>query len=177
LNVVRRLGCVLAPSGARGRPAAPRRRAACRHEGAGPQAARLEVEDAAKARVLRRALERVPTSVRLWKAAVELAPADDARILLSRAVECCPQARPQAARGPRPAGRRLASHAAACCGSSVVTWFVLRTPHSWASGHHWLSGHHSLQPPAKPSSRRARAAKATYALQGAAGGRRALRKG
>jgi len=176
LNVVRRLGCVLAPSGARGRPAAPRRRAACRHEGAGPQAARLEVEDAAKARVLRRALERVPTSVRLWKAAVELAPADDARILLSRAVECCPQVRPQAARGPRPAGRRLASHAAACGGSSVVTWL--------------LFGHHTLGRPAttgypdttlcshRPSpAAGARAAKATYALQGAAGGRRALRKG
>lgn len=55
------------------------------------QAARLEADDAAKSRVLRRALERVPTSVRLWKAAVELANADDARILLSRAVECCPQ--------------------------------------------------------------------------------------
>jgi hypothetical protein len=55
------------------------------------QAARLEADDGAKSRVLRRALERVPTSVRLWKAAVELAPADDARILLSRAVECCPQ--------------------------------------------------------------------------------------
>ena len=41
--------------------------------------------------MLRRALERVPTSVRLWKAAVELASADDARVLLSRAVECCPQ--------------------------------------------------------------------------------------
>jgi hypothetical protein len=32
--------------------------------------------------VLRRALERVPNSVRLWKAAVELANEDDARILL-----------------------------------------------------------------------------------------------
>lgn len=37
------------------------------------------------------ALERIPTSVRLWKAAVELASEGDARILLSRAVECCPQ--------------------------------------------------------------------------------------
>jgi hypothetical protein len=27
---------------------------------------------------------------RLWKAAVELASEDDARVLLSRAVECCP---------------------------------------------------------------------------------------
>ena len=63
------------------------------------QAARLETEDAAKQRVLRRALERVPTSVRLWKAAVELASADDARVLLSRAVECCPQV-PRAQRCP-----------------------------------------------------------------------------
>ena len=55
------------------------------------QAARLEKDTAAQARVLRRALEQIPTSVRLWKAAVELASQDDARILLSRAVECCPQ--------------------------------------------------------------------------------------
>ena len=55
------------------------------------QAARLESDEAARGRVLRRALERIPTSVRLWKAAVELANQDDARILLSRAVECCPQ--------------------------------------------------------------------------------------
>lgn len=55
------------------------------------QAARLEADDAAKSRVLRRALERIPTSVRLWKAAVELASQDDARVLLARAVECCPQ--------------------------------------------------------------------------------------
>jgi len=55
------------------------------------QASRLEADDAARARVLRKALERIPTSVRLWKAAVELASEDDARILLSRAVECCPQ--------------------------------------------------------------------------------------
>ena len=57
------------------------------------QAARLEKDPAAQARVLRRALEQIPTSVRLWKAAVELASQDDARILLSRAVECCPQVR------------------------------------------------------------------------------------
>lgn len=55
------------------------------------QAARLETDDVSKSRVLRRALERIPTSVRLWKAAVELANQDDARVLLSRAVECCPQ--------------------------------------------------------------------------------------
>ena len=56
-------------------------------------AAELEGQDrAAKARVVRRALERVPASLKLWKAAVELAPSDDdARVLLARAVECCPQ--------------------------------------------------------------------------------------
>ncbi len=58
---------------------------------AAAQAARLETDDVSKSRVLRRALERIPTSVRLWKAAVELANQDDARVLLSRAVECCPQ--------------------------------------------------------------------------------------
>ena len=40
--------------------------------------------------MLRKALERIPASVLLWKAAVDIAPEDDARILLSRAVECCP---------------------------------------------------------------------------------------
>ena len=72
----------------------------CAHQGphAQPKAPSAEAAGGAagdggrgQARVLRRALERVPTSVRLWKAAVELASADDARILLSRAVECCPQ--------------------------------------------------------------------------------------
>ena len=55
------------------------------------QAARLEQDKQAKSRVLRRALEKVPTSVRLWKAAIELASEDDARVLLKRATECCPQ--------------------------------------------------------------------------------------
>ena len=36
------------------------------------------------------ALEAIPSSVRLWKAAVELEEPGDAKILLSRAVECCP---------------------------------------------------------------------------------------
>ena len=36
------------------------------------------------------ALEAIPSSVRLWKAAVELEEPSDAKILLSRAVECCP---------------------------------------------------------------------------------------
>lgn len=35
------------------------------------------------------ALEHIPSSVRLWKAAVELEEPEDARILLSRSVECC----------------------------------------------------------------------------------------
>ena len=36
------------------------------------------------------ALENIPNSVRLWKLAVELEDEEDARIMLSRAVECCP---------------------------------------------------------------------------------------
>ncbi|XP_018654317.1 putative pre-mRNA splicing factor [Schistosoma mansoni] len=35
-------------------------------------------------------LEQVPNSVRLWKLAVELEDEDDARLMLSLAVECCP---------------------------------------------------------------------------------------
>ena len=54
------------------------------------QAARVETDDAAKRRVLRKALERNSNSVRLWKAAVELHEEDEALMLLSRAVECCP---------------------------------------------------------------------------------------
>lgn len=46
------------------------------------QAARLEQGDAAKKRVLLRALERIPQSVRLWKAVVEISDVDDARVLL-----------------------------------------------------------------------------------------------
>uniref|UniRef100_A0A3P8WU10 Pre-mRNA-processing factor 6 n=1 Tax=Cynoglossus semilaevis TaxID=244447 RepID=A0A3P8WU10_CYNSE len=38
----------------------------------------------------RAALENVSKSVRLWKTAVELEEPEDARIMLSRAVECCP---------------------------------------------------------------------------------------
>ena len=36
------------------------------------------------------ALENIPNSVRIWKAAVELEEPEDARIMLSRALECCP---------------------------------------------------------------------------------------
>ena len=54
-------------------------------------AAKLEETDERKRRVLRKALENVPNSVRLWKAVVDLSAEEDARVLLSRAVECCPQ--------------------------------------------------------------------------------------
>lgn len=50
----------------------------------------FETDTAAKRRVLRKALETIPTSVRLWKAAVELEGVEDAKIMLGRAVECCP---------------------------------------------------------------------------------------
>lgn len=53
------------------------------------KAADLEIETKAKRKVYRKALEHIPNSVRLWKAAVELEDPEDARILLSRAVECC----------------------------------------------------------------------------------------
>lgn len=70
------------------------------------KATELEVEISTKKKVLRKgnimifmivdynfiiiALENIPNSVRLWKALVELEEPEDARILLSRAVECCP---------------------------------------------------------------------------------------
>ena len=54
------------------------------------KAADLEQEPRAKKKVFRKALEQIPNSVRLWKAAIELETPSDARILLSRAVECCP---------------------------------------------------------------------------------------
>ena len=40
--------------------------------------------------VLRRSLEFVPNSVKLWKTAIELEDVSDARIMLARAVECVP---------------------------------------------------------------------------------------
>lgn len=40
--------------------------------------------------ILRRALEMLPTSFRLWLAAIELAGKDDARVLLQQATACCP---------------------------------------------------------------------------------------
>ena len=52
------------------------------------QAAQLETEDERKRRVLRRALENVPNSVRLWKALVDLSPEDAPRCFSLRD-ECC----------------------------------------------------------------------------------------
>lgn len=40
--------------------------------------------------VLRRALEFVPNSVKLWKTTIELEGVEDALIMLGRAVECVP---------------------------------------------------------------------------------------
>ncbi|RLW00861.1 hypothetical protein DV515_00008468 [Chloebia gouldiae] len=54
------------------------------------RAAELETDICAMKRVLRKALEHVPNLVHLWKAAVQLEEPEDARIMLSRAVECCP---------------------------------------------------------------------------------------
>ena len=54
------------------------------------KATELETDVAAKRRVLRKALEQLPSSVKLWKLLVEMEQPEDARILLGRAVECCP---------------------------------------------------------------------------------------
>ncbi|KAL5702368.1 Protein STABILIZED1 [Ranunculus cassubicifolius] len=54
------------------------------------QAADLEKDPVNKSRVLRKALDSVVDSVKLWKAVVDLANDEDARVLLYRAVECCP---------------------------------------------------------------------------------------
>ncbi|KYM79757.1 Pre-mRNA-processing factor 6 [Atta colombica] len=48
-----------------------------------------EMTGKAKA-VIAQLVRHIPTFVRLWKAAVELEDPEDGRILLSRAVECCP---------------------------------------------------------------------------------------
>ena len=55
------------------------------------RAADLELAAQAKKGVLRKGLEMNPTSVTLWKAAIELEEADNAKILLSVAVEKIPQ--------------------------------------------------------------------------------------
>lgn len=43
-------------------------------------------------RVLRKALEVIPNSVKLWQAAIDLESPEDARLMLGRAVECVPHA-------------------------------------------------------------------------------------
>lgn len=53
-------------------------------------AADLEQSEQQKKVVLRRALEFVPNSVKLWQTVIEMESLTDARILLARAVECVP---------------------------------------------------------------------------------------
>lgn len=78
------------------------------------------------------ALENVSKSVRLWKTAVELEEPEDARIMLSRAVECCPTsvevcwARAVASFIPAPAritacGIKKVPHAVASIHSQVLS--------------------------------------------------------
>ena len=50
----------------------------------------IESKLSVRSRSLSVALENIPNSVRIWKAAVELEGPEDAQIMLSRAVECCP---------------------------------------------------------------------------------------
>ena len=50
----------------------------------------LEHGDVIKSEVLRKGLEHIPDSLRLWEAVVEFANEEDAKILLLRAVEYCP---------------------------------------------------------------------------------------
>jgi pre-mRNA-processing factor 6 len=54
------------------------------------EAASLETNVNQKKIVLRRALEIIPNSVKLWKMAIQLENVADARIMLARAVECVP---------------------------------------------------------------------------------------
>lgn len=54
------------------------------------RAAELETTDSGKRAVLRKGLETNPTSISLWKAAIDLEEAEDARILLQVAVEKVP---------------------------------------------------------------------------------------
>ena len=106
------------------------------------QAARLEATDAAKKRVLLRALERIPQSVRLWRAAVEISDEDDARILLvSRLVDGWTNREPRGEQSPGgvPASTRLTlppcpapapppppqSRAVECCPQHVELWLAL----------------------------------------------------
>jgi pre-mRNA-processing factor 6 len=53
-------------------------------------AASKEMDKAIKIKILRRALQYVPHSVKLWKELIELEGEDETKSLLYRAVECCP---------------------------------------------------------------------------------------
>ncbi|GJV41131.1 integrase, catalytic region, zinc finger, CCHC-type containing protein [Tanacetum coccineum] len=53
------------------------------------KAATLEHKDGIKSKVLRKGLGRIPDSLRLWEAVVELANEEDAKLLLQRAMKCC----------------------------------------------------------------------------------------
>eukprot|EP00747_Dinoflagellata_sp_TGD_P155376 gnl/TRDRNA2_/TRDRNA2_177576_c0_seq1.p1 gnl/TRDRNA2_/TRDRNA2_177576_c0~~gnl/TRDRNA2_/TRDRNA2_177576_c0_seq1.p1 ORF type:complete len:636 (-),score=14.38 gnl/TRDRNA2_/TRDRNA2_177576_c0_seq1:929-2836(-) len=55
------------------------------------QAAKLHHDPAKKSAVLRKAVEKNPDSVVLWKNMIDLANEEEARILFSYAVNCCPR--------------------------------------------------------------------------------------
>ncbi len=57
--------------------------------------------------------------MRLWKAAIELAGEDDARVLLKRATECCPQV----CAAPRVSERKIPQSAQCmqCYKTEIVT--------------------------------------------------------
>lgn len=80
--------------------------------------------------ILRRALEFVPNSVKLWKEAVQLESPDEAKILLWRAVECVPDRYRvqtyQAILSVRTSLTLLCPHARVClCVCSTELWLAL----------------------------------------------------
>lgn len=54
------------------------------------EAARLETDKDRKSRVLRKALDMIPNSQKLWREAIALEDKENAKILLTRAVQCVP---------------------------------------------------------------------------------------
>lgn len=54
------------------------------------EASNLETDKAVKSKVLRKALDFVPNSAKLWEEAVALEDKENAKVLLLRAVQCCP---------------------------------------------------------------------------------------
>lgn len=50
----------------------------------------LEKDLISKKAIFRKALDKIPSSVQLWKSFIDLEDPTEARILLKRAVECCP---------------------------------------------------------------------------------------